>query len=176
MDIIDSLIKSIERFGITHQEKTFDDELDTIITRMKTVDMDDDPDYQWEILQTNYRKLKHIYELIKFHNLNLQAKFMESLDKFMEIIDKQTQVYLAQIDWYEADKTFRIDSLMIRNSLEESLNQNDTIKKIKYVIDAYRTLIYIVEDIRKEKFNPGPPDDSFLDEFDRPYKRSKRDT
>ena len=176
MDIIDSLIKSIERFGITHQENTFDDELDAIISRMETVDVDDDPDDQWEILQTNYRKLKHIYQLINFHNLHLQAKFMESLDKFMEIIDKQTQVYLAKIDWYKTDETFKIDSIMIRDSLEESLNQNNTIKKIKYVIDAYRILIYIVEDIRKEKYVPGPPDDSFLDEFERPYKRSKKDT
>ena len=47
MDIIDSLIKSIERFGITHQEKTFDDELDAIITRMGTIDVDEDPDEQW---------------------------------------------------------------------------------------------------------------------------------
>ena len=176
MDIIDSLIKSIERFGITHQEKTFDDELDAIITLMKTVDTDDDQDYQWEILQTNYRKIKHIYTLIIFHDLHLKAKFMESLDKFMEIIDQQTQVYLAKIDWYKVDETFRVDSLMIRNSLEDSLNQNDTIKKIKYVIDAYRILIYIVEDIRKEKYVPGPPDDSFLDEFERPYKRNKKDT
>ena len=77
---------------------------------------------------------------------------------------------------YKTDETFKIDSIMIRDSLEESLNQNNTIKKIKYVIDAYRILIYIVEDIRKEKYVPGPPDDSFLDEFERPYKRSKKDT
>jgi hypothetical protein len=177
-DLLDSLINSISRFGISHETDKFSDELDkfnddldSVLTKMRTVDILDDPDEQWEILKKNYRKIKYIYELINFHNLHCELKFLESLDKFLVVIDKQTQVYLQKIDWYESDKEFRIDSIMIRDSLESSLNQNDTVKKIKYIIDAYRILIHIVEDLRNERYDEGPPEESFLDEFERPYKR-----
>ena len=177
-DLLDSLINSISRFGISHETDKFGDELDkfnddldSVLTKMQTVDILDDPDEQWEILKKNYRKIKYIYELINFHNLHCELKFLESLDKFLVVIDKQTQVYLKKIDWYQSDKEFRIDSIMIRDSLESSLNQNDTVKKIKYIIDAYRILIHIVEDLRNERYDEGPPEESFLDEFERPYKR-----
>jgi len=177
-DLLDSLINSISRFGISHETDKFGNELDkfnddleSVLSKMQTVDILDDPDEQWEILKKNYRKIKYIYELINFHNLHCELKFLESLDKFLVVIDKQTQVYLRKIDWYESDKEFRIDSIMIRDSLESSLNQNDTVKKIKYIIDAYRILIHIVEDLRNERYDEGPPEESFLDEFERPYKR-----
>jgi hypothetical protein len=170
-NLLDSLINSISRFGITNETDKFNDELDILVSKMQTVDILEDPDEQWEILKTNYRKIKYIYELINFHNLHCELKFLESLDKFLVVIDKQTQLYLQKIDWYQSDKEFSIDSIMVRDSLESSLNQNDTIKKIKHVIDAYRILIHIVEDLRDERFQEGPPDDTFLDEFERPYKR-----
>ena len=170
-NLLDSLILSISSFGISNKTDKFNDELDILVSKMQTVDMLEDPDEQWEILKTNYRKIKFIYELINFHNLHCELKFLQSLDKFLVVIDKQTQLYLQKIDWYQSDKEFTIDSIMIRDSLESSLNQNDTIKKIKHIIDAYRILIHIVEDLRKERFEEGPPDEAFLDEFERPYKR-----
>ena len=96
-NLLDSLINSISRFGITNETDKFNDELDVLVSKMQTVDILEDPDEQWEILKTNYRKIKYIYELINFHNLHCELKFLESLDKFLVVIDKQTQIYLQKI-------------------------------------------------------------------------------
>ena len=171
MEIIDSLCKSIESFGINKNPEQFDGEMDKLMERMNSVNLGD-PDEEWRRLQGTYSRLKYLYEIINFYNIPLEGKFMESISKFMEIIDKQTQIYLKEIDWYTVDCDFRIESIIVRDSLEDSLNKNSPVSKLNDLLKAYKILINIVEDIRDEKYQEQF-DPVFIADFE-PFKKRKK--
>ena len=163
--IIDSLTLSIQNFGITKNEKSFDDDLDSIISKM--VKLNHNSDYydtseQWEILQSNYSKLKYLYELI-FKCGYSEIKFIQSLSLFMEFIDKKTQFYLKELVFLDT-----VSERLIKNKFEESLNIVDPIEKLKCVLNAYHNLVDIVEKIRKE-----PCKNKINSEFLETFKRRK---
>ena len=149
-NIIDALSESVQRFGITRNKKSFDEQLDFIVLKMNTLN-DDDED--WKILQTNYSKLKYLYEIINFYNLPTSGKFIESLKLFMETIDKKNQYYLREINWCESDIDIGEKVLSIKENIEASLNITDPIIKLDIVLKTYQILIPIVENVRNEKCN-----------------------
>ena len=148
-NIIDALSESIQRFGITRNEKTFDEQLDFIISKMNNKELLDD-DEDWKVLQTNYSKLKYLYEIINFYNVPTSGKFIESLKIFMETIDRKNQYYLREINWYSDTST---NALLIKENIEASLNTTDPIIKMDIVLKAYQILIPIIENARNEKCN-----------------------
>ena len=164
MDIIDALCKSVESFGIGKNEKKFETDLDILLNKMNTIEIADG-DEEWEILQSNYSKLKYLYDIVHFYNIALEGKFMESLDKFMVIIDKRTRYYLKEIEWTE-------ESYIIKETLEESLNQNKALKKLSVLLRAYKLLINVAEEIRNEKHENHLEYD-FLEQFEPVLKRQR---
>jgi len=169
--IIDSLTQSIQKFGIYKNEDVFDDELVMLMRRMDSVEISDNLDQNWEILQQNYSKLIYLHEMINFYYLPEKSKFIESLTMFMESIDRKTQYYLNQIDWYNAEPEFQKKSTEIHKLFTDSLNQNNPIIKLKSILKAYEILIPVIEDLRNEKCEHYL-DYDFLETF--PRKRQKK--
>ena len=115
-----------------------------------------DFNHEWDCLVENYSKLKYLesidYELIG------SIKLMDSLRRFMEQIDKVSQHYLREILWEEY-------LLEIKKYLSDSLNYNNPITKLKYVVKAYELLVPIVEEIREQKCVQQIDDDEFIQTF-----------
>ena len=170
-NVIDALTESVRKFGVSQDTNTFNTELDFIMTKIKKVDLDNE-DIHWEHLQSDYSKMKYLYELINFYNVPTGNKFRESLKKFMDSIEARVQYYLSEINWYDTVPELRDDTIRIKDFFEESLNQNDSILKLEAVIKGYQILVPIVEDFRNEKIS-NEIDRVFLDEFQRPPKRAK---
>ena len=160
---MDSLINSLETFSLTKDEKSFEDSLDDIIGKLKNNTLDD-PDKEWEDLASNYNKLRYLKELINSFDI-LPEFFMKPLYIFMENIDKMTQYYLSEIDWYHQDHDIHQECIDIQTHLVESLNTNNAIHKLNCVIKAYSALVPLVEEFRRERYNPVITDDEFLKTF-----------
>lgn len=172
-NVIDQLSESIRKFAVTSNQERFDDELDFIMGKMKNVEIDEESDQHWDTLRVNYTRLKYLSETINHFNLPTEGKFIESIKKFMDSIDKKTIYYLQEINWYASEPDFLEDSMKIREYFEESLNENDPIKRLNSVVKGYKILVAIVEDMRNEKCE-AELDPSFLDEFAPPRKRAKQ--
>jgi hypothetical protein len=171
LSVIDALTESIHRFVLGQNEKSFENDLDFIMSKMDNIEIED-TDQHWEDLQKNYSKLRYLYEVINFYHLPTSIKFIQSLKLFMESIDKKTQIYLREIDWYENEPDLLEESMEIKKCLDCSLNENDPIKKLHFVLKAYKILVPIVEDIRNEKCE-SDLDDDFLETFEPPKKKAK---
>jgi hypothetical protein len=167
--VIDALTETLRRFAIIQDHSSFNSELDSIIDNMQKVDVN--PQDKWEILQSNFSRLKYLRETIEFYNVPTEGKFINSLTKFMESIDKQSDFYLRHIFW-DSETDFYDESQDIKCFLEISLLEKDPIKKLNIVLKAYRILVSIVEDFRREPCQTIL-DDDFLDEFSPKIKRSR---
>ena len=165
--VIDELSNSIEKFGISGNRQIFDDELSDIVSKMNHVNVGDENE-NWEILQENYSKLKYLYGLINLYNLN-DDKFTTQLSIFMESIDRITQYYMECITWYNSEF---MECSCIYENLCSSLNNNDSIKKMVLVLQAYKQLVPLVESIRSQTHQDILPDD-FIETFEPLCKRLK---
>jgi len=76
----------------------------------------------------------------------------------MEQIDKVSQHYLREILWEES-------LIPIKKYLSDSLNYNNPITKLKYVVKAYELLVPVVEEIREQKCVQYIEDDEFIQTF-----------
>jgi hypothetical protein len=157
--ILESLTHTLRRFAISHDETRFDDELETIMKKMNTVDLEDTEE-NWKSFKNNYAKIRYLFEFINNSKINLTPLFFMSLRKFMETVDKQTQYYLQRILWDPQSN----DESVIKNLFQDSLNENDPVKKLNSIVAAYTILVPIVEKIRNEKCE-GSLESSFLDDF-----------
>ena len=117
--------------------------IDSVINDMKIIKIN--PQDPWEILQENYSKLKYV------STFSLTS-YTQKLSEFMESIDKHTVQYLREIDFYDPGSDYRIESYVIRELLENSLNQHDYVKKIEIILKAYEILILVVEQIRNQRY------------------------
>lgn len=172
-DVIDNLSESIRTFAITSNQERFDNELDFIMNKMNTVEIDtEDSDEQWDTLRLNYSRLKYLNETVNHFNLPTEGKFIESIKRFMDSIDKKTLFYLREINWYSSEPSIFKESMEIKENLEASLNENDPFKRLTSVVNAYKILVDIVEDMRNEKCECAL-DLDFLNEFAPPHKRTK---
>jgi len=172
--IVDALTMSICKFGISQNQEQFDDDIDCLMSKMNQVELSpDDVDQQWELLKSNYSKLKYLSELINFYHLPTEGKFSDSLKVFMESIDKKTQIYLKEIDWFNCEPEFKQESAAIKTFLDDSLNQNDPVLKLSSVVKAYEVLVPIIEDMRNEEPCITEIEPSFIELFEQPHKKTK---
>lgn len=145
---MDYLIEKLQTFGITKNEKQFNDSINELLNYLSVHEFDSDQ--EWNNLKRNYSNLKYIKQLLNFYDYRFNTNFHELLTRFLEYIDKNTQVYIKNIDW-DVDDELRDCCLKIRENFEKSLNDNSIDNKIKYILNAYDILIPIVEDYHREK-------------------------
>ena len=160
---MNELIKSIKKFSVTDNERDFECSLDSVINKFESLNSEN---CEWDLLKSNYSKLRYLNYTMEKSNLNLQVnkKFLFSLGRFMEYIDKITQLYLQKVDWENQDE-FSVESKNIGFHLTNSLNENDSIKKMKEILKAYSLLVPMVEDIHNERYIEIIDDEDFLQEF-----------
>ena len=172
--IIDSLVNSIERFGISQNENRFNSELDDLMGKMGTVNIHEieHEEIEWEHLKNNYSKLKYLYEIVNYYNVPTEGKFIQSLSLFMESIDAKSQFYLREIDWINSDPSIKTEAICIKDLFGKSLNENDPIDKMNSVLQAYKILIPIIETYRNES-STTKLDPAFLETFRTPKRLKK---
>ena len=115
-----------------------------------------DLNHEWDCLVDNYSKLKYL-ETIHYEIL-INDTLIKSLSRFMEQMDKVSQHYLKEILW---EKWL----IPIKKNLSNSLNNNDPIVKLNYLVKAYDLLVPVVEDIREQKCVQQIEDDEFIQTF-----------
>ena len=169
---MDELVDCLQQFVITGKAELFEKSLDDIINKLdKKFDLND-PDIEWGIVISNYSKLRYLNLTCSFQNFQiLEPKFLIALDKVMCHIDKSTQKYLRQINWDDHEPHISKESYaIIKDNFEKSLNSNDQLKKIDFLLNAYKIFVPIIEKIRNEKFVDTIDDREFLTTF----KKQKR--
>jgi hypothetical protein len=175
---MDDLIKSVKQFSIKNDASEFENNLDTICSKMQ--DLETNQNYvEWEILKSNYSKLRYLDYLIEGKSIfsikktDLPAKFYESLDAFLEKMDHEIKHYFECIDFEldEYEPKLLRKTKKIKKLFEESLNCNESIKKMKLILEAFNILIPIAEGLTKEKFKDQIEDREFLKTFT--FKRQK---
>jgi len=170
---MDSLIKSLEVFGVTQNKKKFEDSIDNIFNNLsiktqEEQEQPEDPDKEWETLKMNYSKLRYIYQLLNHYNYTLPDRFFVLLRAFTDSLDGTTQCYIEVIEYEKCDDEELKQSYdEIKDLFNKSLNTHDQIDKIKYILKAYDILVPIIEDFRRESW-----DDTFYSP--RPTKRLKK--
>jgi len=166
--IMEELLECLAKFAVSDQSKesfiSFDNSLDDVINKFENLN-ETDPNEEWDILKTNFSKLRFIDDTLENAEIINYPKFLESLKKFMEQIDKTTQKYIEKIDWSDQGPELQSDANIIFDNFEKSLNINDPIKKLKIVLNAYTIFIPIVEKIRKERHRDFIDDEDFLNNF-----------
>jgi len=130
------------------------DEIIFQLDNLSTKDLNEN----WNFLVANYSKLKYLERMES--ELNENINLINSLRKFMEQIDKVSQHYLKEIIW-----DFSHLYLKIKNKLIESINHNNPLIKLRYVIQAYDILVPIVEEIREQKYVEQIEDKEFIQTF-----------
>jgi hypothetical protein len=164
-DILEYLCGAVNTFSITNAQDEFQSDLDFIMNKMNCVQIED-TNQNWLILKENYTKLNYLLRCIKSCSFGLSDKFSQVLGKFIESIDRKTQEYIEEIDFFDIDR----NELVIKELLLESLNQNDPVSKMTKILEAYKILIPLVEQLRGEKYTFDP---SFLDDLAPAPKRQK---
>jgi hypothetical protein len=165
---MDDLIKSVKKFSIDNDSQKFDDSLDLVISKMSTLTPDNTHGTdEWDNLKSNYSKLRYLNYLLTKKSLDLPRKFFQSLDTFLNSMDLTTQYYFATINFemesYSPD--LLVQTRKVKELLEKSLNCNESLKKMEYILSAYSILVPIAEDINNEKFRDFIDDDHFLENF-----------
>ncbi len=136
------LIHGFNSLSVKESVKELD--LSNIFSKIK-IDYTD----QWDILQTNYVKLKALHDFMSSSNFFLIEKVVE----FMDSIDKMTKIYLESINFNETESCFKLECQLVGDLLQSSLTEKYHLKKISIVLKAYEILIIIVQEIIDQKFN-----------------------
>jgi hypothetical protein len=166
---MDDLIKGLKKFKLN--QESFDNVLDESICKLCTLKVTPEV-VEWEKLKSNYSKLRYLNYILESKSINLEShqKFLRALGIFMDYLDSITLIYFREINW-KTEKEFVDQAIIIKEELEKSLNSNDPLKKMKYVLTAYNLLVQIVEKIQNEKFVEFIDDQAFLENFE--FKRQK---
>ena len=174
---MDSLIKSLEVFAINKDEKKFSDNLDVIMGNLtinnlkseisNTIKEDteeineeeaneEDAEREWEILKSDYSKIKYISQLLNHYHYILPAKFFTLLKVFTDSLDKTTNIYIGLMDDDYAsgncDEELRHCYKKIKKYFQEALETKNDVSKVEKLLKGYDILIPIIEDFRKEKY------------------------
>lgn len=149
------------------------DGIDDLIIQISSIDIKD-PQLEWDQLQKNYSRLNHFKKI--YSNIDLKhynSIFKKPFLKFMEKIDELNQYYIKNInldpDSYIYDSGHNIYDLssikdiinIIGNSLDNSINSNDPIKKLDYVLIAYSNIILLIDDFNGGNFVVNSSDTEF---------------
>ena len=106
----------------------------------------------WDLIKKNYSNLKYIHEMLNHYDYSLDDKFYTLLDRFLETIYKTTQRYLASLTWDNRDVELTESFEYIKKRLDKSIQEKDFNEKIISVVKAYNSLVPIIEDFLKEKY------------------------
>ena len=171
---MNELIKGLKSFSLNKNETNFDNLLDQSISKLSGLVVEQNEQIQWDLLKSNYSKLRYINHVNNSLHLENHDKFIKSLQLFMDYIDTITMKYFDEINFNNPGETDEIieKSRHIKLTLEKSLCCEDTIQKMKFVLEAYSELVPIVENIRCEKYNEIIDDEEFLENFS--FKRQKK--
>ena len=171
---MNELIKGLKSFSLNKNETDFDNLLDQSIISFSGLVVEENEQVHWDLLKSNYSKLRYINYVNNSLHLENHEKFMKSLQLFMDYIDTVTMKYFDEINFNEPDESPEINeqSRNIKLTLEKSLCCENLIQKMKFVLDAYSELVPIVENIRCEKYNEVIDDEEFLENFS--FKRQKK--
>jgi len=169
---MDNLIKSLEYFAISKNKKLFNEDIDFIISTIKLED--EDPDREWELLKSNYSKLRYIYQLLNHYHYILPDNFFNLLRIFIDSLDKTTNIYIQLLEQSDDDDDeIKYMYQEIKQLFDSSLKVENEISKINIIIKAYDLLVPIIEDFRREKYYDNL-DPEFLKLYNPSSKRLKK--
>jgi nitrogen regulatory protein PII-like uncharacterized protein len=140
---MDEFIQSFQQFSVTNDKEKFEESLEDVICKLNELN---DLDAEWKTLRSNYSKLKYLHELVEKYYIPDSQTFLRCLEKFLKKLDSVTEYYLDEIDWYDGNGLH----LKIKIQFEKSLQTNDCIEKLKYLMKGYSMLVGVVETIRNE--------------------------
>jgi len=142
---------------------TNNDGIDDLITKISNITIED-PDLEWSKLQKNYSILKHFKNISRnVDKKHYDAIFKKPFTAFMEKIDQLNQYYLKNVNLDPESYTetgdynlHDISSLrdiikIIGASLDKSMNSNNPINKLDYVLIAYSNIILLIQDFHGDK-------------------------
>lgn len=169
------IFKKFERLSVKNADNQED--IDFIINSLSKSDIHD-PDTEWKKIQEHYTKLKYLKKLtIGMDIMHYSNCFVKPFIKFMDSTDSLNEYYIRNIGldpmhYDESNNKFNIELRELRRiikiigrNLEYSINISDPIKKLDASIDAYKNLIFLIEDIRTEKCKEII-DKEFINEFE----------
>jgi hypothetical protein len=165
---MDSLLHVLNSFTIS--ETKTESEFDDLISNMENLDTYD-PDEEWDVITANYSKLRYIDHLIELYDFPETKLFVSLLTKVLDSIDKKNQYYLCNLSWENED--YSEECAKVETLFEQSLNQNNPFLKIKYILDAYKIFIPIIEYYRNEKYVDCVDDTEFIKTIENINKRRK---
>jgi len=163
-----------------------EDQIDSLIDSIRKVDLHD-PCMEEKRLIDNYSKLKYLKQIVNSFKNQPDDKykmFMKPFNMFMDKIDSVNRYYLDKVildpgyynnQYLENFNNSDICSLrdivtIVGHSLNDSLNEKNTITKLDLVLNAYSNIIKVIESVNKESISEVL-DPSFESQFN--YKRRK---
>ena len=173
---MDDLITSLEYFAISKNEKVFNDDIENIMNKLCIDKEEEDPDLHWEILKSNFTKIKYISQLLNHYHYILPINFFDLLNIFIKSLDKTTKIYVDLLkqeicDDDELNQSYEEIKSYFDKSLEPDVKEID---KIKLLLKGYSILVPIIEDFRKEKYYDEKLDPEFVKLYNPCAKRLKK--
>jgi len=189
---IDSIIEGFRKISTSEQSKELNYDVNELLDDISMFGITNvltDGELECKKLSENYSKLKVLRYLVQESDI-LFVPFI----KFMEKIDEINQYYLKNInldpDYYssECDLSIRLDGesehstyipvydvqnlqnnvMVIRTDLESSLNVDNPVEKLEYVLNAYSAMMTIVENVSGKRYQPEVDSD-----FQRSFKKPR---
>jgi hypothetical protein len=144
---MEALIKSIKE--ITLDKLTVDDLIDklnnfTVLGKRKC-------ELEYQDFRINYKKLEEIKNFLIELSPNEQNNLRIPIEEFLIVIDKKTQYYIQEINWNPVDEDIMYESQKISDFFFKSLNSNNQIEKINYILEAYSLISDIIDDLGNER-------------------------
>jgi hypothetical protein len=161
---MDSIIGLFDKI-LNIEESTNKEESEQLVVKISTEIVKYDPELEWNKLNNNLNKLNYFKTVLSKINKFNKVFFDKAFSKFMDKIDEVNQYYLKMICFdvnsyndsngftiYDID-TVREMVLLINESLNNSLNCNELIVKLDYVLKAYSNLVLLASDVRETVLN-----------------------
>ena len=143
------------------EESSNKEESEQLVVKIGSEIVKYDPELEWNKLNENLNKLNYFKTVLSKINKFNKVFFDKAFSKFMEKIDEANQYYLQMICFdvnsyndsngftiYDID-TVREMVILIKESLNQSLLNNDLIVKLDHVLKAYSNLVLLASDVRE---------------------------
>ena len=144
---MEALIKSIKEVSLN--KTTVDDLIDkldsfTVLGKRKC-------EIEYQDFRINYKKLEEIKNFLIELSPGEQNNLRIPIEEFLIVIDKKTQYYIQEINWNPVDEDIMYESQKISDFFFKSLNSNNQIEKINYILEAYSLISDILDDLGNER-------------------------
>ena len=147
---MDEIINQFEKLSINKNN------IDDLLIKISNLDIYQD--LEWNKLQKNYSRLKNFKKIVKDC-----TDFQKPLLALMEKIDQINKYYIKNVnldpesyndnDGYNLYDISSIKDIIkiINDSLKISINSNNPVTKLDYVLIAYSNIILLIDDFNGEK-------------------------